>query len=374
MTMHTKVSGVWKQINGVYVKVSGTWKTVNKVSVKVGEVWKDIFVGGAPSIPEGLIVPYNGTTAPDGWSLFTSANGKYLVGAGTSYAVGATGGSNTLNHTLVAAGSHGGTFFVLGSGGSYGRGAAGSHNHTYSFSCDPLRRKLVLIQAGSEQAQFPQNTIVLSNQSAMAGLTQLFNNELSLGLASDTTGTIAADSSKTPTSSSSGAHNHTGSYCAAPGTNPQDVHCYLTNQGAHTHTVTVDTFSWAVKKRILTAFSDAAATFNLAANMIGLYENTTPPVGWSLCNGANGTPDMRDYFIYFGDKANVGAASGDNTMGWNYSTDTAGSHQHKGAQGTATGTASASHYTAITNSHSGSASGQTYLPPYYALAFIMYTG
>ena len=372
---NVNIDGTWKSITGIFANVDGTWKTVNKASVKVGEVWKDIFVG-APSIPEGLIIPYNGTTAPDGWSLFTSANGKYLVGAGTSYGIGETGGSNTLNHTLVAAGSHGGTVFLIGGGGggSYGQGAAGSHDHTYSFSCDPLRRKLVLIKAESEQAQFPQNAIVLSNQSAMTGLTQLFNNELSLGLVSDTTGTIAADSSKTPTSSSSGAHSHTGSGGVASGPTSQFVYGYLTDQGAHTHTVTVNTFSWAVKKRILTAFSDAAATFNLAANMIGLYESLTPPSGWSLCNGANGTPDMRDYFIYFGDKANVGAASGDNTMGWNYSTDTAGSHQHKGGSGTTSSPTTGYHSNAVTHSHSGSASGQTYLPPYYALAFIMYTG
>ena len=370
---NVNINGTWKSITGISANVDGTWKTVNKVSVKVGEVWKDIFVG-VPSIPEGLIIPYNGTTAPDGWSLFISANGKYLVGAGTSYAVGATGGSNTLNHTLAAAGSHGGSHFIIESGTSYGENAAGSHNHTYSFSCDPLRRKLVLIKAGSEQAQFPQNAIVLSNQSAMTGLTQLFNNELSLGLASDTTGTIAADSSKTPTSSSSGAHSHTGSGGKTPSGIDQEAYNYLANQGAHTHTVTVNTFSWAVKKRILTAFSDAAATFNLAANMIGLYENTTPPDGWSLCNGANGTPDMRDYFIYFGDKANVGDASGDNTMGWNYSTDTAGSHQHRGGPGLSIAPVLAVHSNAVTHSHSGSASGQTYLPPYYALAFIMYTG
>lgn len=31
--------------------------------------------------------------------------------------------------------------------------------------------------------------------------------------------------------------------------------------------------------------------------MIVAYNGTTPPPGWAICNGSNGTPDLRDRFI-----------------------------------------------------------------------------
>lgn len=58
-------------------------------------------------LPSGLITLWSGSkdAVPDGWALCDGSNGtpdlrdRFVVGAGSSYAVGATGGENT--HTLT---------------------------------------------------------------------------------------------------------------------------------------------------------------------------------------------------------------------------------------------------------------------------------
>ena len=85
---------------------------------------------GSAVIPDafstGMIIMWNGTPAnvPTGWALCNGANGtpnltdKFIVGAGSAYGYGATGG--TKDATLVSHNHSGST------------GGAGGHSHTYS--------------------------------------------------------------------------------------------------------------------------------------------------------------------------------------------------------------------------------------------------
>ncbi len=43
MPGHVKVSGTWKELNGLHVKVSGTWKAVKSGYIKVSGVWKEFY-------------------------------------------------------------------------------------------------------------------------------------------------------------------------------------------------------------------------------------------------------------------------------------------------------------------------------------------
>jgi hypothetical protein len=74
------------------------------------------FVAGFASIPSGLIAMWSGSIAsiPTGWFLCNGSNGtpdlrdRFIVGAGTSYSVAATGGSANavvVSHTHTASSS-----------------------------------------------------------------------------------------------------------------------------------------------------------------------------------------------------------------------------------------------------------------------------
>lgn len=87
-------------------------------------------------IPSGVILLWSGSIAsiPSGWVLCNGANStpdlrdRFVVGAGTSYAVNATGGANTvtLDATMIPAHTH-----SLSASGTTGNNNVG-HNHTFS--------------------------------------------------------------------------------------------------------------------------------------------------------------------------------------------------------------------------------------------------
>ena len=124
------------------------------------------------------------------------------------------------------------------------------------------------------------------------------------------------------------------------------------------------------------------------------------PTGWALCNGANGTPDLRNRFVIgagssyavnaTGGSANAVAVSHSHTFS-NGKTNTTGNHRHAikrsnsdsgfgGSVGTdAVGSnyvyseyaGNHSHTVSGTISSSGSSGTNKNLPPYYALCYIM---
>ena len=96
---------------------------------------------GANRIPPGLIAMWSGSAAnvPSGWALCDGSNGtpdlrdRFIVGAGGSYNVGSTGGSNTvtLNANQIPSHAHSAS---IGSAGSHAHtgttNSAGNHSHT----------------------------------------------------------------------------------------------------------------------------------------------------------------------------------------------------------------------------------------------------
>lgn len=93
------------------------------------------------------------------------------------------------------------------------------------------------------------------------------------------------------------------------------------------------------------------------------------PSGWVICDGNNGTPDLRDSFVVgAGNSYAVGASGGGTSHVHNF---TGNGHVHPipGGMGIAGGAnfANVSGSTQVT----GTTDAGSSLPPYYALAYIM---
>jgi microcystin-dependent protein len=100
-------------------------------------------VGRFGGTPTGIIAIWSGSvgTIPTGWLLCDGTNGtldlrdKFIVGAGGTYAVGDTGGSNTVTLTNAQMPSH--THTVAGATGAAGVHAHNindpSHGHSYEY-------------------------------------------------------------------------------------------------------------------------------------------------------------------------------------------------------------------------------------------------
>lgn len=77
-------------------------------------------------IPAGGIIMWSGTNVPTGWALCNGQNGtpdlrdRFIVGAGSTYAVGATGGVNTVTLTVSQIPSHTHSASVVDPGHTHG--------------------------------------------------------------------------------------------------------------------------------------------------------------------------------------------------------------------------------------------------------------
>jgi hypothetical protein len=111
----------------------------------------------------------------------------------------------------------------------------------------------------------------------------------------------------------------------------------------------------------------------MVTGMILLWSGSVAniPAGYVLCNGSNGTPDLRNKFIVgAGATYNPGDSGGALTHTHTF---TANAHNHQIAAGSdiATGTGSANTTSSV--AVTGTTDAGSSLPPYYALCYIMKT-
>ncbi len=330
-------------------------------------------------IPTGLIIPYTagGGGAPSGWAAFSTANNYYIIGAGSTYAVGAlSAGSGAFIATLSTVASHTGTTAittVARDGGKWrNQLAGGTHNHTASLTYTPPYQNCYLIKAGADQTEFPTNSVVWTYGADKSGISNVSN--IWTGgymfrsfLNTSSGGTNTYNSIIT---TSMGAHGH-GTQDSGDGSGSRAA----ITSGGHTHTIDI-TMTNVLRQRAMAAWQNASENVSLnsyGSNIIGMYESLTPPSGWYLCNGSNGTPDMRDYFINNTTQASAGSGSGDGTAtAGTAGTIAHGTHRHgdDGEDGGGTGTAYHDDFVPHP-SHTQLSDNHSWLPPYYALAFIM---
>lgn len=106
-------------------------------------------------------------------------------------------------------------------------------------------------------------------------------------------------------------------------------------------------------------------------NMIVIWSGAFAdiPDGWALCDGTNGTPDLRLKFVF---GANIPASVGVTGGTFDHDHDFAGDgHHHRLAPGTGVAGGTDIHDSTGDDPATGTTDLESTLPPYYVLAFIM---
>lgn len=141
-----------------------------------------------------------------------------------------------------------------------------------------------------------------------------------------------------------------------------------------------------------TAFVATALTVLLPTGSIIMWAGSIAsiPSGWYLCNGSNGTPDLRDRFVVGAGTSYAVAGTGGSkdavvvshthaitdpghthTSTLAIASDSGGNSNYAGGTNTSVGTkATGSNTTGISVNSTGVSGTDANLPPYYALAYI----
>ena len=334
-------------------------------------------------IPIGLIIPFNTASLPSGWSRFSEADDKLLIGAGGSYNPGDNStGSSVSGTALSSAGAHNGLGYVQDANiyaefyqwythTRVNPTQPGSHTHNISGQYTPQRVNIVLGKADIEHSEFPQNAMVFAKDDLSSlGLSNYYTDDRFIYGSSSVSQTGKVSNISV---ASGGTHTHITTALGRDTSTGATVYNYV-SAGAHTHSnISTSYISDNLRKLYLSTWTNASAAFSIETNMIGMYESLTPPDGWVLCDGNNNTPDMRNYFVVSSSVAKHGTTAGSANSLTISSHSVSGSpvHDHHG------GVVSQSwgyreRHASWAWSHSHTCSGTfSWLPPYYALSFIM---
>ena len=360
----------------------------------------------------GLIVAWSGSRAsvPAGWAICDGTQGTpdlsggFLMGATAGADPGATGGAATHNHggtTSIAnltTDSNGLAVCGVGGSGCSFLMPPQAHVHTYSHSHAiaaashlPLFTEVLFLEKQSTSLVPPGGAIVASmsatappgfafcdGNSGTPNLIATYLRAAALGAEAGTKGGaathdhggVAPDSTATSTY---GAGNRSVSGSCGNG-------CAISGEYGHSHTyVHAHTLAAAANAPpfMTVAFWMASGARAFPSGVIAMWSGplASIPQGWSLCDGTNGTPDLRSRFLVgIQPPALPGAIGGSAT------------HDHGGITSMDPGGATSvapntngpggSSYNAMSvHSHNLGAHGHTItadtsLPPYYAIAYI----
>jgi microcystin-dependent protein len=204
------------------------------------------------SLPTGIIVMWSGTlaTVPSGWALCDGTNGtpdlmdRFVVGAGSTYAPAATGGTNSVTLATANLPSH--THALTAASAVSG----GAHTHGLTTAS--------AVSNGGHDHNF--NGTTSNNGDHSHTVTVTFERRNSTGSNLPPGGSNASGSNLTlnGTTNNTGAHTHTYSGTTA-----------LT--GAHTHTLTGNTDSGGAHTHTLSGSTDATGSGSSIENRPPYY-------------------------------------------------------------------------------------------------------
>lgn len=332
------------------------------------------------AIPAGVILIWGGTNAtiPTGWERETTLDGKYPKAWGDSVAPNETGGSNTHTHT----GGHTHTLSAHTHTCSYGASdshsfddnsgsAADAHTHSnsnisttaggelqsngtwLSVNQEPPYHTVIFIKPSAAASAVSSGIISHYNGSSApigwnfcngSNLTPDLRNKYLKGAAtggdSGTTGGGTTHVHTVTHGHTASPHTHSGTTGAYSGAGKggggsgnyraNNSHTHTVNLAATTDTVSNYTKTDAGGDTVEVAYKKLgtiqATNSRLHKGIVGLWLGATDsiPTNWALCNGSNGTLDLRDKFVKIG----TDLSENDDTGGANTHTHTAISHSH----------------------------------------------
>jgi hypothetical protein len=352
-----------------------------------------VLPSGYGTLPDAAILLFDATTLPDGYADFTAANGKFIMGAGGTYAAGATGGAaatGTWSGTTSTSGAHtgSGTFLAPDYGTAISRRSATdvadtSANHSHSWSAaaatmNLLRRRHRLAKRAGTSATIPASMLVFGIQGlSHPDVARITANAGRLLMAESTTANAANAGAATQShsatiASANMAHKHYDVFGSSHQHSAPYYDVKIPSEEMnwpHTHTLSV-TLTAAIKRRKLALYG-GVTDYPVLAGMIVLHEGAVPS-GWALCDGTLGTPDMRDFLVEIAATGQEGVSAGNNTVAASGSSGDYG-HSHWGGDGD-DGPITASQLHSGTEYHNHTVSASlAYTPEWYGLKFIMCT-
>lgn len=319
--------------------------------------------------PIGTIVIWSGTTdnIPTGWQLCDGTNGtpdlrdKFVLGAGPNHAVGSSGGEENVTLTVGQMPSH--NHGINNQSGTMSYTTGEKNQVVYDFT--QTGRYFNTQSTGSSQAHnnMPPYYALCYIMKLVADPTD--------GVTQEELTTALADKQDTLV-------NGTGTTVLNNGVNINTPVQQIVTQAEF------DALPEDDQNKGLWVISDGesggGSSGGVPSGFIGMWSGTEIPTGWYLCNGENGTPDLRDRFVLgAGTSYAVGKTGGEEKV--TLTIDQMPSHNHEifgndvGAAGgsiarNATAGLASTGTTVYTNSV-GSSQPHNNMPPYYVLAFIM---
>lgn len=391
---HVKVSTVWNKVKEIHCNVASVWRKCKEVWCNVSGVWQKVYAD--VTVPAGGIMIWNSTGAvPSGWTAVSSSyNNRYIRGTPSGGTVNSVNGVNSVNlaGTSSADGSHIGTAYTVGCGpGACASTTRAAHSHSVSatFSAYYYYVYFTLISANAETQSIPANVLGLTHLAlgTAGGIVDTANVALqNTGYSgycllhhATTTNNKATGGTNAPSASmvvnTEAAHNHgtsAGNWCDPGGDSGGSGYTGAVNAGSHNHTGTL-TASLQMKAKRLLMFGNTTAAWDARLGMIIMWNTTSIPTGWVLCDGANSTPDMRDYVLMVanaGTDANTVGGGGANTISMSGTLPLTGDHGHGGTGGTG-GTTGCRHQNSTGgHTHTISVGATAYTPYVYDLHFI----
>lgn len=362
------------------------------------------------NFPAGVIYIWPSTHAsiPSGWERVTALDGKYPKGTADATDPNTTGGSATHQHTgtthshaddhthTVTVGNATTNYNVDSDNGTGGGGRGHSHTATCgaisggglssvactyaAYSNDPPFYSVIFIKPTAGTSHFPQNGVYLydgtdskighylcDGSNSTPNLVDKYLKGAGTGADAGTTGGSVTNIHDLTHTHTVASHDHADTTTGAPSSQTKNTsgdtdivagnHTHTINPDATTSTIsgtpsltTAETVEPAYKKLLTVQNQNIGAT-SFRLGMIGMWLGTLAniPENYVLCDGTNGTQDLRGKHL----KSTATTTAIGGTGGSNTHTHASQNHTHT-ASGTHTHTHSNLTHSGSTNDTGGS--------------------